>query len=346
MDLIEILTIVLITFVFTAAIMPMVIKIAKHIGAVDKPNDERKIHFKSTPALGGLGIFFGLLFGYMVFGVRSVEMIAVLIGSFIIVLTGIADDIKPISAKTKLFGQIAAALVIVVYGNIVMTNVDAFGVAINFGIFSYPVTVLFIVAIVNCMNLIDGLDGLSGGISAIYFLTIGIIASFGGIVGSLDVRLTFIMLGATLAFLLYNFNPAKIFAGDTGSMLFGFIISVIALLGFKNVTMTSLVIPLFLLAIPILDTLFAIIRRKLKGQHIYLPDKSHFHHQILKREPKQTRAVLVIYAIDILLALATIFYVLKDRTIGIIIYIILIGIFLWFIFFTDIITSKNLTKKK
>ena len=340
----KIITIVITTFIFTASIMPLIIKIAKHIGAIDKPNS-RKVHTKEIPRLGGLAIFLGMLLGYMLFAKQTTEMISVLIGSFIIVLTGVVDDINPIKAKSKLIGQIAAALVITFYGNITLSNIDAFGIQINFGVFSSIVTIIFILGITNCINLIDGLDGLSGGISAIYFLTIGIISIFKGQLFGLNVILSFIMLGSTLGFLVYNFNPAKIFAGDTGSMLLGFIISIISLLGFKNITMTSIVIPMLLLAIPILDTLFAIIRRKLKRQSISKPDKCHIHHQLLDKKMGHKNTVLIIYGIDGLFALASIFYVLGDRILGMIVYGILTLIVLWFMLFTSVISEENLTKK-
>ena len=195
------------------------------------------------------------------------------------------------------------------------------------------------------MNLIDGLDGLAAGISSIYFATVGIIAIMQGKFG-LDFLLTFIMLGSTLGFLVHNFNPATIFMGDSGSMFLGLIISVIALLGFKNVTMTSLIIPLLLLAIPILDTVFAIIRRTLKGEKISTPDKYHIHHQLLKRNLSQKQTVLSIYVINILFAFASIVYVLKDAKLGYIIYGILLAIVLIFVLTTDVVYDSSSLRDK
>ena len=148
-----------------------------------------------------------------------------------------------------------------------MQDVSAYGVYINFGIFAKPLTILFIVALMNCMNFIDGLDGLASGIATIFFVTISIIISYIGIYNGLDASLTLIMIGATLGFLVHNFYPAKIFLGNSGSMFLGYMIAVISLLGFKNVTITSFLVPVLVLAIPILDTLFAIIRRLLKKNH-------------------------------------------------------------------------------
>ena len=332
------------TFLFSLCITPVIKMIAKHVGAMDIPN-ERKVHKVPMPRLGGLSIFFGFLLGYMLFGEQSIVMNSILIASFVVILIGVFDDIKPLKASVKFIGQLVAACIIVFYGNIILRDVSAFGIYIDFGFFSIPFTIFFILGCINCMNLIDGLDGLAAGISSIYFATIGIIAIMQGKFG-LDFLLTFIMLGSTLGFLVHNFNPATIFMGDSGSMFLGLIISVIALLGFKNVTMTSLIIPLLLLAIPILDTIFAIIRRTLKGEKISTPDKYHIHHQLLKRNLSQRQTVLAIYVINILFAIASIVYVLKDAKLGYIIYGILLAIVLIFILTTDVVYDSSSLRDK
>ncbi|MEI3530629.1 MAG: MraY family glycosyltransferase [Bacilli bacterium] len=333
--LINIILMVSVTFFISAMLMPFIKNLANQIGAVDVPRT-RHIHKKIMPKLGGLGIFISFLIGYMVFGEPSSRMNAILIGSFIIIITGVIDDIKELRPLHKFLGQVSAASIIVFYGQILLKDVSAFGLYIDFGIFAYPITLFFILGCINCMNLIDGLDGLMGGISSIYFLTIGIIASIQGKFG-LDFVLTFIMLGSTLGFLVHNFNPAKIFAGDSGSMFEGFIIAVISLLGFKNVMMSSLIIPLLILAIPILDTLFAIIRRSLKGESISKADKFHIHHQLLNRNFSQRATVLIIYFINLLFAFASIVYVLKDQLLGYIIYGILLVIIILFVAKTNVV---------
>lgn len=337
------LLMILVPFIFVVLIIPYIKKIAKVINAIDIPRG-RHIHKKPTPKLGGLAIFFGFLLGYMIFGTHSVTMNSILIGSFIIIIFGVIDDITELSPITKLIGQLAAALVITIYGRLLIVDVSAFGLYINFSWLSYPFTIFFIIGCINCINLIDGLDGLSGGISSIYFLTIGIIAIMQGKFG-LDYVLTFVMLGSVLGFLVYNFNPASIFAGDSGSMFMGFIISVIALLGFKNVTMTSLLVPLIIIALPILDTLFAIIRRLLKGQNPALGDKCHIHHQLLNKNLSVKTVVLIIYIIDALFAFASIVYILNDATLGYIIYGLLSIIVLIFVAKTDIIFDDNIRNK-
>lgn len=337
--IVKIFLMVMSTFLFVLLLVPFIKDVAYHVGAVDIPN-ERKVHKKPMPRLGGMSIYFGFLFGYMIFGTPSSTMNSILIGSFIVVLTGVVDDIKPLKARTKFIGQLVAACVVVFYGNILLKDLSAFGLYLDFGIFSYPVTLFFILGCINCMNLIDGLDGLAAGISSIYFLTIGIIATMQSKFG-LDFVLTFVMLGSTLGFLAHNFHPASIFMGDSGSMFLGFIIAVIALLGFKNVTMTSLIIPLLILAIPILDTVFAILRRMLKGENISTPDKFHIHHQLLNRNFSQGATVLIIYLIDILFAFASIVYVLRDAKLGYFIYGILLLIVFAFVFKTNIVIDHK-----
>lgn len=337
--IVKILLIVITTFCFVAIIMPFIKKLAMQIGAVDIPRT-RHIHTKPMPKMGGIGIFLGFLLGYMLFGETSVQMNSILIGGFLIILIGLIDDMTELKPSVKFIGQLASACVIVFYGQFLLDNVSAFGIDLHFGILAYPITVFFILGCINCINLIDGLDGLSGGISSIYFLTVGIIATIQGHFG-LDFVLSFVMLGSTLGFLVHNFHPASIFAGDSGSMFMGFIISVIALLGFKNVTMTSLIIPLLILAIPILDTLFAIIRRLLKGESPSKADKFHIHHQLLNRNFSQTATVLIIYLIDLLFAFASILYVLKDRTLGYIVYGVLTVIVFIFIIKTNVVIDKD-----
>lgn len=339
LNLLKVILMISTTFLFSALTIPFVKKVATHVNALDIPN-ERKVHKKPMPRLGGLAIYFAFLFGYMLFGQISVQMISVLIGSFIIVLTGMVDDIKPVDAKVKFLFQLLASMVVVFYGQILLKDISAFGIYINFGIFAYPITLLFILGCVNCMNFIDGLDGLAGGISSIFFITVGIITFIKGEFG-LSFELTFLLLGATLGFLLHNFYPASIFMGDSGALFLGFIIAIITLLGFKNVMMSSIVVPLLILAIPILDTLFAIIRRKLKGQSVSVPDKFHVHHQLLSRNCSQRKTVLIIYLINILFSMASIFYILNNRELGYIIYGILVIIVVTFIFKTNIIFEQK-----
>ncbi len=335
--------IVAITFIFSSIIMFLMRKVAVHIGAMDEPRDEeghRHIHKKATPKLGAVGIFLSFLFGYMLFGEQSVRMNSILIGSFIIILTSIVDDINPVKNTYRFIVYLLAACVIVFYGGILLNNITAFGYSIDFGILAYPITILFIVACTNIINLIDGLDGLSGGICSIFYITIAIIGFYQGRFGSLVMVLTLIMLGSTLGFLLHNFHPAKIFAGD-GTTFEGFIIAVISLLEFKGPALISFFVPVLILGIPILDTLFAIIRRLLKGQPPFQADKKHLHHQLLGMNFSQTVTVLIIYGINILFAASALIFTLINPKLGQILIIIIFVIVVWFVFHTTIISDKN-----
>ncbi len=343
-NLIENLKIIAIVFVFVACLIPFIKKLALHIGAVDIPGG-RHIHQKIMPKLGGLAIFFGFLLGYILFCTQTPQMISILIGGIIILIFGIFDDIKRLPPSVQFIGQIASACIVVFYGNIVMQDISAYGLYLNFGVFAPYLTIIFIVALMNCLNFIDGLDGLAGGIATIFFVTISIIISYTGIYNGLDASLSLIMIGATLGFLVHNFHPAKIFLGNSGSMFLGYMIAIISLLGFKNVTITSFIIPVLILAIPILDTLFAIIRRLLKGESPTHGDRKHLHHQLLDMTSSQVKTVLIIYFINILFSFASIVYVTKNAKIGQILYIILLILVLWIILTTDILFDRKLLKE-
>lgn len=338
----KIVGLVLVPFFVVACIIPFIKKIAEHVGALDIPN-ARKVHKEPIARLGGLGIYIGFLVGYMLFGEHTATMNSILIGSFFIIITGVIDDIKPLNPLPKFMGQLAAAAVVVFYGGLLIKDIDikAFNFYLDFWYFSYPITIFFILGCINCINLIDGLDGLASGISAIFFLAIGIVAACKCQLG-LSFVLTFIMLGSCIGFLVHNFHPATIFMGDSGSMFLGFIMACITMLGYKNVMMSCLIIPLLILSIPILDTVFAIVRRKLKGENISKPDKSHIHHQFLRRNFSQVGTVLSLYVITALFALASVIYVLANNPIfGYIIYGILLVGFLIFCCKTDIIVTKK-----
>lgn len=333
----NIFAIVFVTFMASALFVPIVRKTAIHIGAMDIPN-KRKVHHHPIPRLGGLAVFFSFLLGYMLYARSSIQMLSILIGGFIIIVMGMVDDIKPIRARYKFLMQIVAASVVAIYGQMLFNDISIFGISLTFPYpINYIITIIFIVAITNAINLIDGIDGLSSGIASIYFLTIAVIAVILNKFNGLDITLSLIMLGATLGFLLHNFPPASIFIGDTGSNFIGFMISVIALIGFKTATISSLIVPLVILAIPITDTLLAIFRRLLKGESIAQADKEHLHHQLLNMKFSTRKTVLIIYMIDILFALVSIFYVLGDGKIALLIYLFLMVCLLFLVLKTNIL---------
>lgn len=290
-----------ICFMLTILLTPLIKKLAIRIGAVDKPN-QRKVHMKVMPRLGGLAIYISFIAGVLLLQPDSPHSLPILLGSLIIVLTGIIDDIRELSPRVKLMGQLAAALIVVLSGiHVEFINLP-FGGQLEFGIFSIPLTILWIVGVTNAINLIDGLDGLAAGVSSIALLTISGMAI---IMGDAYVTvLGLILMASTIAFLFYNFYPAKIFMGDTGALFLGYMISVLSLLGFKNVTFISLIIPALILGVPISDTFFAIIRRLVHKQPLSAPDKSHLHHCLLRLGFSHRQVVLIIYAIAAMFSLA------------------------------------------
>lgn len=300
-------------FILSILITPLIGKLAVKLGITDKPN-QRKVHQKNMPLIGGVAIYITFLIGYFI--LRPVPETqdmttpwttwGIMLGSLIIIITGILDDKFELSPKLKLLGQIIAALVVVVWGGVEITfiNLPFGGEKLYFGFFSIPLTIFWIVAITNAINLIDGLDGLAAGVSSIALITISGMAI---IMGDLFVAiLGGILLASTLGFLIYNFHPAKIFMGDTGALFLGYMISVLSLLGFKNVAFISVIIPVIILGVPLSDTFFAIIRRLLNKQPFSMADKSHLHHCLLRAGFSHRQTVLVIYAMAALFGLAAI----------------------------------------
>lgn len=296
---------------FTAAITvlvvtPFIMKLAVRIGATDKPN-LRKVHQNIMPRLGGLAIFIGVAAGFFVSGLYTQRITGITVGALLIIIIGILDDVYELSAKVKLIGQIIVASVVVSTGLTIDFISIPFIDKYNLGILAIPVTIFWIVAITNAINLIDGLDGLAAGISAIVIATIGIMAGLAGKVMILSLAL--ILLGSIIGFLFYNFYPAKIFMGDTGALFLGYSISILSLLGlYKSVTLFSFVVPIIILGVPIFDTTFAIIRRLVNKQSIVAPDKSHLHHRILAFGISHRNTVLIIYGFGILFSVSAVMF--------------------------------------
>ncbi len=276
--------------------------VALKLGVVDKP-DARKVHQGLMPRMGGLGIYSGFMAG-AVFYVCSHPNIAftgdvlgLLLSATIVFITGVVDDIKSIRPTTKLLGQLVAALVFVGFGGYVKFFSNPFGGDIIFlDYMGIPVTIIWLVGISNAVNLIDGLDGLAAGVSIISACTMAVVSLSHGYY--MPAALLFVLAAATLGFLRYNFSPATIFMGDSGSLTLGFVLGAIAIMGFaKGATIVALVIPVLILAIPIFDTFFAIVRRLIEHKPVFQPDKGHLHHRLLAMGLSHKQTVLIIYAI-------------------------------------------------
>ncbi len=294
------------TTLISLIITPIVIKYAKKLNATDKPN-YRKVHKDPIPTLGGLAIFMSFLIGLVILQPVSEYHLAIVIGGFIMIILGFFDDLFDLSPKVKFLTQILAASLVVFWGGLQVEFINLpFGGQIEFGFLSSVITIIWIAGVTNAINFIDGLDGLAAGVSSIALMTIAVMAI---IMGNVYVAtMALILFFSTMGFLRYNFNPAKIFMGDTGALFLGFMISVLALLGFKNVTIISFIIPIFILGVPISDTLIAMVRRYINKQPLSSPDSSHLHHRLVKFGLTHKQTVLFIYALSAMFSLAAILF--------------------------------------
>ena len=306
-----------VALVVSFLVMPLVILLARRTGAMDAPN-ARKVHKKPVPRIGGLGIYAGfmvaIIFVAIKFGLNDEmikETVGLLLSGSLIVALGLVDDYKNLPAKVKLLGQIFAASVLVLIFDVRIDFVtDPFGDYFYFDNLPIPnlaifVTMFWLVGLTNTVNLIDGLDGLAAGVAAIASFTILLVALEQNFI--LVAVLTAALAGAAVGFLKYNFHPAKIFMGDTGSMFLGFMLAGISVTGaVKSVATIALIVPIFALGLPILDTTFAIVRRVRGGVPIFKPDKGHLHHRLLSVGFTQRQAVLLMYVISALFGLSAI----------------------------------------
>ncbi len=287
-------------------VTPPVRLLAFRIGAIDIPTDARRMHKKPTPRIGGLAIFAGFMVGTVVFCEPTSELYAIWIGGAILVCLGILDDIFRLSAWLKLIVQLFVAGIAVCFG-IVIDHITLFGAYIDFGYFAIPITILWIAGLSNAINLIDGLDGLACGVSVITSISIFMVTIITG--DTTSAIITAILIGACSGFLPYNRNPARIFMGDTGALFLGYTLSIISVQGlFKMHTVLAFLVPLSIFALPIFDTLIAIIRRLLHGQSPFHPDRSHFHHKLVDMGFTHREAVRLLYAISGLAGLIAVVY--------------------------------------
>ncbi len=312
----------ILSIVVAVTLTPLVRGFAKRIGAVDKP-EKRRVNTTVVPRLGGISILFGFLaplVGLMLYTNRisdafnsdQYRVLALFGGSIAISLLGAIDDVRNVRAIYKLLVQIVIATGAYLGGfQINLISLPFIG-ELHMGIFALPVTVLWIVGIVNAVNLIDGLDGLAAGVAffvCIVNFTIGLLSD------SILVSVYATALGGALVgFLIFNFNPASIFMGDTGSMLIGYILATTSLLGSKGGTAVALLVPILSMGVPIFDTLLAIARRYIQRRPIFKADKGHLHHRLLEKGFTHKRTVFVIYGISLLFtAVAIAIYLSREK---------------------------------
>lgn len=300
-----------VSFLVTFIAVPIVKMIAEKIGAVDVPKDGRRMHKKPIPRLGGLAMIYGFFVSILCFtNDLTPEIRGIMIGCLILGGLGVIDDIHPLSAKLKLAVQIVAAIIPVLSGvTIAFFSVPKFinpsGMLHLNPIVGAVISVFWIIAITNAVNLIDGLDGLAAGVSSIASMSILFIAVING--NSLIAVLAAALVGSCVGFLPFNVNPAKIFMGDTGSTFLGYILATMSIYGlFKGYALITFVAPFLILGLPIFDTAFAIIRRIIHHRPVMEADRGHLHHRLIDMGFSQKQTVAILYSITSLLGLSAI----------------------------------------
>ncbi len=305
----KLLASIVLAFLISFAMTPIVKSFAIMIGAMDVPREARRMHDHPIPRMGGLAIFMGFLLTVVLFADITEQIQGILLGAIIITVVGAIDDLVVLKPWMKFIGQLLAAGVTVYHGVVIrfFMNPIAFigGDLINLQMLSIPITLVWIIGVTNAVNLIDGLDGLACGVSGIASLTMFVVAL---LVSQSNVAVMLAaLMGACLGFLPYNMNPAKIFMGDTGALLLGFVLATASAVGmFKFYAVVTFLVPLLALALPLSDTVFAFVRRVAKKQNPFHPDRGHFHHRLVDMGLNQKQAVAIMYSISAMLGLVAV----------------------------------------
>ncbi len=302
----------IIAYLLGIFIVPLVIYFSKKNNLVDVPN-ERKIHHGQISRLGGVGIWLSVMLTFLFLVLLSYYpkgqgLSAIITGSSLMFLMGLVDDVYCLNAKFKLFIQLAIAAIVMLLGIRIEFFYNPFGPDIQLGLLSYPITLLWIVGITNAINFIDGIDGLAGSIISTSCLAIGIISLVLSPENAITALIAFILMGATFAFLTFNYNPAKIFMGDSGALYAGFLLSTLSITGIVKVSCgLSEYLPILILAVPLLDIAYSSIRRIIKGSSPFIADSEHIHHKLLHAGYSQDKLVLVLGGFSMVCALVSIF---------------------------------------
>lgn len=274
-----------------AVATPIVMLAMIRLGVVDRPDGRRKLHGEAIPLAGGLAIWIAVVVVLSVNQALGGPRLPLEIGSFwpvflaasgLLCLVGLADDVWNMRARHKLLGQMIAVSIVVVGGDLVIRNVELFGWHVELGLLSVPFTMFWLLGAINAMNLLDGMDGLAATVGGMIGIALAVMAAIGGHPVESTVAAT--LVGATTGFLIYNFPPARVFLGDTGSMLIGLVLGVVAIKAtLKGPATVALAAPVAIWTLPILDAAMAILRRKLTGRSICIPDRGHLHHRLGER---------------------------------------------------------------
>lgn len=314
-DMYQVFINIIMSIIMSIVLTPIVRKLSFSVGAVDKPN-KRRMNTDVMPSMGGLAVFLTFFISIIFFQpIERSLSIPIFISALIVVITGAIDDIKEISPKMKMLGLITAAVIIIILNDLTVAQVSVpfIGPLLLPTWIGFPFTLLWVLGITNSINLIDGLDGLASGVSIIALTTMGIIGIFFLDNSSIPTGIIiFTLVGSIIGFLPYNFHPAKIYLGDTGALFLGFMISVMSLNGLKNVTFISLIIPIVILGIPITDTIYAMLRRRLNRMPISTADKHHMHHRLMSLGLTHKQTVLVIYLVASIFSMIALLYPLSS----------------------------------
>lgn len=292
----------IIAYLLGVFIVPMVIYFSDKAGLVDVPN-ERKIHHGKISRLGGIAIWLSVMFTFLFLVLLSYYptgqgLSGIIAGGSLMFLLGLVDDVFCLDAKFKLFIQVAIATVVILLGVRIESIYIPYHAPLELGFWSYPISLLWIVGISNAINFIDGIDGLAGSVVTISSCAIGIIAMVVSPASPISALVAFILLGAMLAFLTYNYNPAKIFMGDSGALFAGFCLATLSITGIAKTHGPLMYLPLLILAVPMLDVAYSSIRRIMKGQSPFVADSEHIHHKLLHAGLSQDAAVLLLASIS------------------------------------------------
>lgn len=293
----------IISYLLGVFIVPLVISYSEKQGLIDEPN-ERKIHRKPISRLGGVAIWLSTMLTFLFLVFLSYYpygslVSGILLGSSLMFFLGLIDDVYNLDAKFKLFIQIAIVTLVYFLGVKIDTIINPFGGVIHLGHFSYIITLLWIVGISNAVNFIDGVDGLAGSVITVNSITLAIIAVAMVPPSPISALIGFILAGSMLAFLTYNFNPAKIFMGDSGALFAGFLLAALSITGVMKAAALAIILPFVVLTVPIADITYSSLRRISKGKSPFVADAEHIHHKLLKAGFTQKKTVLILTSVAV-----------------------------------------------
>ncbi|MDD3437483.1 MAG: MraY family glycosyltransferase [Candidatus Gastranaerophilales bacterium] len=334
----------IISYLLGVFIVPLVIAYSKKQGLIDEPN-ERKIHTQPISRLGGIAIWSSTMLSFLFLVFLSYYpygslLSGILLGSSLMFLLGLIDDIYTLDAKFKLFIQVAIATLVYLLGVKIDTVFNPFGGIIHLGHFSYLITILWIVGISNAINFIDGIDGLAGSVITVNSMTLGIIAVSMVPPNPISALVGFILAGSMLAFLTYNFNPAKIFMGDSGALFSGFLLATLSITGVMKAAALAIMLPFVVLAVPIIDITYSSLRRISKGKSPFVADSEHIHHKLLKAGFSQNMTVAILTAVAIVAGAIASYSVGSIK--HYIIYIIALVLIMFALSLAKVLTKKEL----